>query len=169
MDDAKHLPWTVGRQAEAARDLLASIHSDDETLNHDMVEGETDLLEALNLAIVEMDEAEAIAAGCKDRIDVFAARKAQAERRIERIRALIEQALQCVDMPSVRLPLATLSVKATAPKPIYEDEAQIPARFWKSGDPKLDQAAIKAAIDAGETIPGVSQTNGGISLQIRRK
>ena len=169
MNDEKRLAYKVGREAEAASDLLASLRGDDEAVQHDMVEGETGLLEALEAAIIEMDDAEAIVAGCKDRIAVLSDRKAQAERRIERVRGLIEQAMHRVDLPSIRLPLATLSVKETAPKPIYEDEAKIPARFWKTGNPTLDRAAIKAALDEGETIPGVSKSNGGISLQIRRK
>lgn len=169
MNEEKRLAYKVSREAEAAADLLASLRGDNETVQHDMVEGETGLLEALEAAIVEMDDAEAIVAGCKDRIGVLADRKAQAERRIERVRGLIEQALHRVELPSIRLPLATLTVKETAPKPIYEDEAQIPARFWKTGNPTLDRAAVKSAIEAGETVPGVSMSNGGISLQIRRK
>lgn len=165
----KNIAYKVNREAEAARDLIAALSSDDATLRHDMVEGETNLLEALQAAIDEIDESEAIAAGCKDREAVFAHRRAAAESRVARIRASIEQALLISDMSAVRLPGATITVKDRAPAPIYDDESAIPAQFWKPGAPKIDRDAIKAAMDAGQEVPGVSRSNGGISLQIRRK
>ena len=165
----KDIAYALRRQSEAARTLLASLSSDDDTLNHDMVEGETDLLEALTAAITEMDESEIIKSGCADRIATYEDRKRQADKRIERIRGLIEQALAVAKIPTVRLPLATITLKATNPKPIYEDEASIPARFWKPSAPSLDKSEIAKAIAAGEEVPGVSLSNGGISLQIRRK
>lgn len=169
MNDDRHLSKTLSREAEAARDLLAQLASDDETLCQDMVEGETGLLEALTAAVAALDDAEAQIAGCKDREDVFKVRRAAAERRRDRIRALIEQAILRADMQGVRLPVATLTVQATKPAPIYDDEAAIPARFWKAGIPTLDKAAIKDALKSGETIPGVSLTNGGVTLHIRRQ
>ena len=169
MNDDRHLSKTLTREAEAARDLLAQLASDDDMLNHDMVEGETGLLEALTAAVAALDDAEAQIAGCKDREDVFKARRVAAERRRERIRALIEQAILRADMQGVRLPVATLTVQATKPAPIYDDEASIPAKFWKAGTPTLDKAAIKEALKSGETIPGVSLTNGGVTLHIRRQ
>ena len=48
-------------------------------------------------------------------------------------------------------------------------EALIPAKFWKPQDPKLDRAAVAEALKAGETVPGASLSNGGLSLSIRVK
>ena len=168
MTEERDISYRIQRESEAARDLLAAIGDDDEATLHDMIEGETGLLEALTTAVCIIDEAEAQIAGCKDREKVFADRRAQAERRISRIRSQIEQAIAFVDVQTWKLPTATLTIKAVPPKPIYDDEAAIPARFWRAGDPKIDKSAIADAIKAGEEIPGITMSNGSISLQIRR-
>jgi hypothetical protein len=158
----------VAREAEAARDLLRSLAEHDEETRHDMAEAETSFFEAIDAALTEIDSCAAIVAGCDAQLEMYQARKSKFQARAERLRGLIEQAMVFADVPSIRRPMATLTVKATKPAPIIADEAEIPARFWKPQAPKLDKAAINQAVKDGETIPGVSKTNGGTSLQIRR-
>lgn len=156
------------READAARGLMQEIAGHDEETKHDMAEGETSLFEAIGAALLEMDECTAIVAGCAAQIDVYQERKSKFQARADRLRGLIEQAMVIAELPTVRHPLATLTVKETKPSPIIADEAAIPARFWKPQPPKLDKTAINQAVKDGEAIPGVSMTNGGTSLQIRR-
>ncbi|MEQ3625944.1 MAG: siphovirus Gp157 family protein [Celeribacter sp.] len=156
------------RHAEAARDLIAEIGSDDETLTQDMVEGETGLLEAIGAALAEIDECEVMKVGLKEKEAAFAARRKRVEARMERIRGLIEQALVIADMKSLRLPSATLTVSQLPSKPLITDEAAIPVEFWKRPDPVLDRKALKDAFDNGDAIPGVTASNGTTSLKIRR-
>lgn len=156
------------REATAARDLIAALASDDETLNHDMVEGETSFLEAIDAALAEIDECDMTITGCKAKEAEIAERRKRAERRAERVRALIEQAIQVADLSTVKLPTATLTVRQVPPKYMIQDESKIPTRFWKQPDPVLDRKALGDAFKEGETIPGVGQTNGGTSLTIRR-
>ena len=155
-------------EARAAADLIREIASDDEALNHDMVEGETSLLEAIEKALEEIDECQIAIVGIKDREATLADRRKRAEARQERIRSLIEQALLVAEFPTVKLPCATLTVSQVAPKSFVDDEAQIPTRFWKSPDPVLDKVAINKAVKDGEIIPGVAMTNGTTKLTIRR-
>lgn len=158
----------VQKSAQAAASLVAELAADDEALRHDMVEGETDLFEAIDVALSEMDECDLVSAGCKDREDAFAERRRKAEARKERLRGLVEQAMLVSDLRSIKLASATLTVKTVPPKPIYDDEAAIPSEFWRQADPVLDKKAIAAAINDGRIIPGVTMTNGSTSLQIRR-
>lgn len=157
------------RQADAARQLLEQIASDDDELNHDMVEGETSFLEAIERALSEMDECDATIAGCKDREAVFAERRRKAEARKDNIRGLVHQAIEVAGMDTVKTPLGTLTVKDVPPGPLIQDESLIPAAFWRQPEPVLDKKAIAAAIKAGDTIEGVTKSNGGTTLQIRRK
>ena len=156
------------READAARGLMDELAGHDEETRHDMAEGETSFFEAIDAALMEMDQCAEIVAGCKAQIETYQARKAKFEGRADRLRGLIEQAMVIAEIPSIRRPMATLSVKATKPAPIINDEAAIPARFWKPQPPKLDKTAINQAVKDGETIEGVSMNNGGTSLQIRR-
>lgn len=156
------------REAEAARSLVAELQSDDETLLHDMVEGETMLFEAIDAAIDEMDECDIRAAGCKEKIKQLTERQKRAEARQERLRTLIEQAMLVADQKTIKRPLATLTVRDVAPRPMITEEAQIPSEYWRSPDPVVDKKKINEAIADGKTIPGVTMTNGSTSLTIRR-
>lgn len=160
----------IRRQADAAKALLSAIRQsdDDPDLAHDMVEGETSLMEALDAALFEIDDCEAIVAGCKAQSEVLLSRASKFTARKDRVRSLIEQAMLICDLPTAKRPTATLSVKRTPPKPLIADESLIPSRFFKTPAPVLDKTAINAAVKEGETIPGVSMDNGGISLQVRR-
>ncbi len=156
------------RQAEAAKALIASLHDDDPDLVHDMAEGSTGIMEAIDMAIAEMDECDAITAGCKAQVAVYEERASKFAARKQRVRALIEQAMLIADLPTAKRPTATVTVKRTPPKPIIADESLIPSRFYKQPPPVLDKTAINEAVKDGETIPGVAMDNGGISLQVRR-
>lgn len=158
----------VVRETEAARDLIRALMLDDAELSHDMIEGETGLFEAVAAAIGEIDDCDVISAGCREKEAQFADRRARAERRVERLRGLIEQAMAVAELPTIKLPTATLTVKTLPPKPLIEDEALVPSEFWRQPDPVLDRAKINSAVKDGATIPGVTRTNGQVSLQIRR-
>lgn len=155
------------REATAAKSLLAELASDDDILNHDMVEGET-FFEAIDMALAEIDDCEIIVAGCATKEAQISERREKAQRRKERLRTLIEQSMLIAELPTAKRPCATLTVSHIPPKAIIDDESVIPAEFWKQPDPVLDRTAINAAIKDGQTIPGVGMTNGTTSLRIRR-
>lgn len=156
------------RESEAAAALLNDIGRDDDELTHDMIEGETSLLEAIEFALDALDNAEIIIQGCKAKEKQIAERRNRAERRRETVRALIERAMATAAIKNLSTPTATLTLRETPPKPIYQDEAQIPAAYWKKPDPVLNKKAIADALKAGEDVPGVTLSNGGISVSIRR-
>jgi len=156
------------REASAAAGLVASLASDDEVLLHDMVEGETSLLEAIEAALAEIDDCEVTVEGCRAKEAQFAERRNRAERRIEKVRGLVEQAMLVASLPKVKLATATLTVSNRPPAPFVDDESKVPSAYWKARDPVIDKALINAAVKSGETIPGVSMTNGRTSLTIRR-
>lgn len=156
------------READAAKALIASLGDDDADLVHDMAEGSTGIMEAIDYALAEMDECDAITEGCKAQVSVYEARAAKFAARKQRIRALIEQAMLIAELPTAKRPTATVTVKRTPPKPVIADESLIPSRFYKTPAPVLDKTAINNAVADGEAVPGVAMDNGGISLQVRR-
>jgi hypothetical protein len=156
------------READVAKGLIASLAEYGDDVLHDMAEGETSIMEAIDAALVEIDECDAIIAGCKAQIEVYSDRSAKFGQRRDRVRSLIEQAMLISGLPTAKRPVATLSVKSTPPKPTIVDESLIPSKFFKQPLPVLDKLAINKAAKDGETIPGVQMDNGGVSLQIRR-
>jgi len=158
----------LAKQAAAAKQLLIDISSDDEELNHDMIEGETSLLEAVDRAVEIIDEAEMIMIGCKAKEKALADRRKAAETRKEKLRALITQAMLVTELPQLRLATGVFSTKELAPSALIEDEEKIPTKYWRTPDPVLDRAKIKKDFEDGVKIPGVTKTNGSISLAFRR-
>lgn len=163
-----HITNSLRREGGAARGLLDALGDLDEETRHDMTEGETSLFEAIDAAIDHLDECGAIVTGCEAQAAIYSERAGKAKARADRVRGLIEQAMLIAEIPTIKRPRATLTVKAVKAKPMVSDEAAIPSRFWRTPAPVLDKKAINEAVAGGEEIPGVTMDNGGTSLQIRR-
>jgi len=161
----------LSAQTEAARDILAILAdngADDDESRHDAVEGETGLLEAIAAVMSEIDQCEAHIFGLEAKRDEYETRIKLIGDRKNRLKAAIEQAMLRTEMETLRLDVATLSIRKTPPKLIVENEALIPARFWNAGAPKLDRTTLTDALKS-EKIEGASLSNGGITLSIRRR
>jgi Siphovirus Gp157 len=190
--------YVIRRETEAAKALLAGIRNmipeEDLSLLLDTLEGETNLLEAIDLALAEIDETEALISGLKEKEGQFTARRRAMEERVRRFRGLIEQAMAVADQERLRRPTATLTLRKLPIDVVVLSEADIPADFFvpqPPPPPKLDKKALKQALEAREAklsfaasledaqergkalaaippIPGATLDNGGVSLQVRR-
>ncbi len=169
--------YNLHRQTEAAKSLLSSLRDqgvdDDADLVADAIEGETNLLEAIEAALAQIDECDVLITGLKAKEEEFETRRKSIERRAERVRALIEQAMLATDQTTLKLPTATLSLTKRAAALIVTDEADIPAKYWVEQPrpaPKLDKKALTADLrEAKAAIPGATLDNGSFSLTVRRK
>ena len=141
---------------------------EDERLYLDTLEGETDLFEIAATIIGEIEEDEGDVAKLKAQMDDRAARKSRLEHRNEVRRKALCALMEAAKVDKLPLPEATLSVRRVPPKPIVTDEAAVPDEYWKITR-RPDLTAIKAGVESGAVIPGVSRDNGGTSLTIRRK
>jgi len=189
---------TIRRETEAARTLLAgmraTIGDEDIALLADTLEGETDLFEAIDTALAEIDETEVLIAGLKKKEGQFSKRRRAMEERVRRFRGLVEQAMAVAEQQKLRRPTATLTLRKLAPDVVVTSEADIPSEFFvpqPPPPPKLDKAALKEALQKHEKkiefaasledpderervlatilpIPGATLNNGSFSLQIRR-
>jgi hypothetical protein len=168
--------FNVARQAEAAKRLVANLkeqdEADDAELVADTIEGETGLVEAIEAALAEIDEEEIHIVGLKAKEEIFAERRRKKEAKIDRIKALIEQAMLVTEQFSMKLPTATLTLAKRAASLIVTNESDIPVKFWIEQErpaPKLDKKALTAALKDKEQIPGATLDNGSLSLSVRRK
>lgn len=163
-------------QMEAAKKLMDSLKEQgldgDAELIADSIEGETNFLEAIEAALAEIDEREILKFGLREKIKTFGTREKQQDDAIDRIRALIEQAMMATDQTSLKLTTATISLRKVAPGLVITNEADIPARFWVEQPrpaPKLDKKALAEALKAGEAIEGAALDNGSLTLSVRRR
>ena len=192
------LDFTLRKETEAVRLLLDGMRAlftgDDTSLLMDTIEGETDLLEAIDAVIAEIDETDVLVTGLREKETQFATRRRSMEERVKRLRSLIEQAMAISEQHSLRRPAATLSLRKIPPDVVVMSEAEVPAEFFilqPPPPPKLDKAGLRLALqecarrleaaaaidDPNEReqllrdirpIPGAMLSNGGFSLQIRR-
>ena len=176
MNAPANLDFEVRKQTEAAKKLVTEIkgigEEDDADLVADTIEGETSLVEALEMALAEIDECQVQEIGIKAKIEQFTERKHRTERRRERLTALIEQALIATEQTTMKLPTATLTLAKRGPSVMILNEADIPAKFWKEQErpaPKLDKKALAAALKENEQVSGATLDNGTVSLTVRRK
>ncbi len=160
----------IGAQLSEAVKLRQMLGEDaDPKLILDTIEGETNLAEACVVVLDECNEDEILIEGLAAKINELQVRKGRMEKSVETRRGIILMAMDRAGLQTIKSPLGTMSTRPTPPKTIISDEAQIPARFWKPGNPTLDRAALKAALDGGEQIPGAGLSNGGLSLSVRVK
>lgn len=155
-------------QVEVVAAMLRDNLADDERAYLDMLEGETDLYEITRHLLNEIEKDKGAHASLTQQIDDRNARRQRASKRIDANREAIMALIQCAGLDKLTLPEATLSVRQVPPKAIVTDEAAVPDEFCKFTR-KPDMAAIKAGVESGAAVPGVSFDNGGTSLTVRTK
>lgn len=159
-------------ETHAARSLLLSIRDivdGDEGATFDAIEGETDLFEALQSALVRLAELDAYAEGIKAHIEAMKARAARFDAQAEKIRAAITSAMEEVGLKKIERDIATVSLRASPPKVVITSEADIPSSFWKEPPPVLDKKAILEALKGNQHVPGAELSNRSTAIQIRWK
>jgi len=164
------------REAEAARRLISGLQElqgdDDLQLRHDMVEGETGLVEVVAQALGEINECNIMITGIREQESWLGERRERLTRRKETLSALVEQAMLSTELTSLRLPGATLSVVRRPRSLEIVQEADIPARFWVLPEPpapRLDRKALLAALNDAQDVPGAILGDVTYSLTVRRK
>jgi Arc/MetJ-type ribon-helix-helix transcriptional regulator len=162
------------RNAAALQVAIASLKElcgDDEDLLRDTIEGETDLDGFAAHCVDQILSDEAFSEAIDNMIDDLRARQKRFENRKDRIRTLLAMTLDAAGAKKVQLPQATISMSQRQPSLVITDEAEIPAEWWKRGDPKLDKRGLAAFLKANSTnkVSGATLDNGAVTLTIRSK
>jgi hypothetical protein len=160
-------PIKEAKAVAALRDSLAAELACDDELMLDTIEGETGLFEAIDRLLFDIANANAMVIGTGKVVDELTARSERYKRRAETARALIEQAMMIAEVDKLERPAGTLSLVRRAAKVEITEEADLPAEFWKAGEPKLDKKALAAALKDGRAVPGAALSNQAPSLTIR--
>jgi hypothetical protein len=140
----------------------------DEQLKLSTLEGETQLNEIVSALIAGNEDDEGMIEAIKAQIVIRRERINRLENRIEARKNAVVSLMDCAQIAKLPLPEATVSVRTLQPRPKIVNEDEIPEAF-KVPVLKPDKDAIDAALERGETVPGVIMTNGGAGLTVRRK
>jgi len=157
-------PFAVSELAKAIR---AAVGDDDQAFL-DTLDGQVDAIDAARAVVRYIDECEANEAAMKDLAAKYTARAKVHADRIPAAKDALLRFMTTIEETTLRLPEATLSVKAGAPQLRGEcDPGALPDSLVRiKREP--DKTKIKAHLECGETIEGYSLSNGPPSLQVRR-
>lgn len=142
--------------------------AEDDELALDTFEAETDLFKVISRALNERAEAETIATAIKDRQTALGDRRKRYERKSEAMKALIQGLMDAADQEKITLPEATIFVTKPRESVNVTDVEALPQGFY-SVVRSADKTALKAALMAGEKIPGAEMQIGLAGLTIRTR
>jgi hypothetical protein len=166
-----HPARKIAIEAFAARVVLNAVAetlADDDQAKMDTIEGETNLLEALDHAILRIREMTAHRAAINGMIETLKARKERFDASEEYLRGVIHRMMDEIGQTKIERPIATLSLRVSPTKVEIIDAAQVPELYLHPPKPREpDKNAIKAALKDGLVVPGAILSSGGQSLQIR--
>jgi hypothetical protein len=139
---------------------------EDETALLDTLEGMTSIQDQLAaiLRSAKLDEAHLV--GLKDYQDQLIERKVDLQLRAARKRKIVLHYMEDIGLKTIVAPDLTATRRAVAPAVIITDDTLVPEKFlrWKS---EVDKTEVKAALKAGESVPGAHLSNGGETLAIK--
>lgn len=164
--------WRLQQVIALARGTIESLRSqhglvldsDDEILTA-LADEQVDVKAPIGVLVRAAIQARADAAGARARIDALTERHARFERTEERLREAILTAMQLLELPRLRDPEFTLSLRPGKPRVHITDEARLPTHCVHHTvlrRPDRDairdaiadrEALIAAAIQRGETPP----------------
>jgi hypothetical protein len=157
-----------GREIASLAAQIRELCGDDDIAFADTLDGETDAIRAASSVVRLVAAMEAMEEAAKGLANRYAARAKDFSDRAARARSALMQFMGDIGEKSLVLTEGTVSVKAGSRKLVGEpDVASLPDRFVRiKREP--DRAAIKSALEHGETVPGCELSNATPVLQIRK-
>lgn len=153
----------------AAKTLCAQLHDligGDEQVAADIVEGQTNLAEAMEAVVAQLIDDYAAMRGLDSILEDLGKRRERIKQRIANMRTMVGVALEQAGKKKFEHPAATFAIKAVPPSVQVIDEAIIPSKYWVASDPKLDKKTILEHLKNNESIPGVQKNNGSATLSV---
>jgi Siphovirus Gp157 len=138
----------------------------DEASTHDLIEGETSVLEMIDQLLSDVAGDAALIAGVDTVMADLAERKKRFKDRQAKTRELLLYVMQSLELRSLERPAATLAIRVSPQRVIITDEAAIPWHLIRIRQ-EPDKAMIADAIKAGEQVPGAELSNQPETISIR--
>ena len=156
-------------KAEVERLLAAYPElADDEEFRSDILEGETDFFAVIERLLRCEREAASMVTAIKERQADLKERRDRFERQSEVCRSVMRDLMQAAHLPKVQLAEATISITKPRTKVSILDVNELPQGYFVT-ERKAKSVEIKAALEAGETIPGAELALGEEGLTVRAK
>jgi hypothetical protein len=141
---------------------------DDEALR-DTLEGISDLPGIVVTILQSYLDDLALAAALRSRLVQMQERLSRIEGRADKKRTLVASVMERADLRKITDPEFTASLRPTPPPLVITAESDIPSTYWKPQAPKLDRGSLLAALKAGQSVPGATLGNGGVTIAVRTR
>jgi hypothetical protein len=149
------------------RDMLGEDFDQETYL--DTLDGETDYLDVADALLRANVEDEALQSGLADVMKTMKARHDRIGARIDARKAALLTLMNAADVKKLERPVATVSRRAGSLSVRITDEADLPSQLRRVKTiSEPDKIAIKAHLQAGETVPGAELVRGPDGVTIRR-
>ena len=156
-----NIPQIEGLAAHI-RDLIGD---DDQTLI-DTLEGETDAMEWLDRFVAEAQASKAMVAALDEQIKALTQRKRRIADREPRMKEAARSVMDAIGVRKIERPAATLYFTAGRTSVEITDPSDVPSQLC-AVKTTPDKAAIKRALEAGETVPGAALVRGDDTLTMK--
>lgn len=138
---------------------------DDQTFL-DTLDGETDVMDMLGHLVKARLEAQEIERAMKEIAATYTARAKRHASRVKSYNEGIGKLLDAIGERKVMHPMATISRTAPRVSLSITDIDEVPTQLCKRVP---DSAAVKTALEAGETVPGAALQQGAPGVTVRVK
>lgn len=147
---------------------LRKVTGDDEACYLDTLDGETDVLDLIDMALASLRDDETLAEAVKVQEQRLRDRRSRIEARSEAHRRTILSVMNAAGLRKVERPLATVSVRPGTASVRIVSEADVPSQLMRIKEVREpDKAAIRAALMAGEDVPGCALDQGRETISVR--
>lgn len=157
----------TARQIERLKEQYPELAEDAELLA-DTIAGETEFEPVIERVTDEFLDAVAMKEAIASRMSALRERGDRYDRKADAMKGLALGMMEAANVPKVSLPAATLSIRKGGTSVVIDDAAELPQGFVRY-EPTPLNAEIKAALQAGDAIPGARLQTGADSLAIRTK
>ena len=152
-----------------AADTLADLSLPDDVVADTLeaIGGELEV-KAANVAFVARN-LESLAESIKDAEEQMAARRKALENRAQRLRGYMLTCMQTAGVQKIECPHFRIAQRENPPAVVIDEPGLIPASYMRQPEPPPpapDKAAIKAALQRGEDVPG-AHLQRGVRLEIK--
>ena len=160
--------YQISQEHRALADALQDMDLDEATIA-DTLEAESSLVEKSQSVAFVIRNMETFAASVKAEADAMTERAKRVQKRADSIKAYLHSCMALAGVQKIEHPQFTLSIAKNPISVQILDDKQIPAKFMRQPEPPPpapDKKAIKAAIEAGEEVPGAKLAQ-STSLRIK--
>ena len=164
------LAAVVAEYSRVRRDLLETFPelADDAEMLRDSLDGETAAQDVVRSLIRGEKEDKAMAIAMRNLASTYEGRADYWAKRAIARRTAAMRLMQAMGERKITAPEFTVSLKSLPPQIDVYDEEALPQEFWDYQTVrKLARERLRAAIDAGQDVPGARKTNGDETIQVR--